>query len=232
MLRQAIKKAINLVYPPLCLHCEKLLDNGYHLFCRGCTGFFELIDPTSRCIYCFAENEGRRPCPECLRKKRWHIQIAAALDYIGAVGSLIKGIKYGRMPYLANTASAFMAAQFDRLKWPHPDLIIPVPRRQWFQGENHAHLLATSLALRLQSQCLPLIKRRAGDFSQARLNKEERENLPGSSFYLKRGAKIEDKMILLVDDVITTGTTLGHCADTLVSGFPAKIFALSLARTI
>lgn len=231
-MKHLLRKGIDFIFPPLCLHCEKLLDNGNHLFCRGCAGFFELIDPTTRCLFCFAENEGRAPCLECLKKKRWHLKLAAACDYLGAVGSLVKGIKYGRMPYLVKTASAFMAAQFERLQWPQPDLIIPVPRREWFQGENHAHLLAKSLACRLQVPCVTIIRRRVGDFSQARLSREQRERLQSSSFYLKRRVQIEDKILLIVDDVITTGTTLRHCADALASGFPSKVFALSLARTI
>lgn len=157
--------------------------------------------------------------------------MASALDYLGAVSSLVVGIKYGRMPYLAKTASAFMAAQFFRLQWPTPDLIIPVPGRQWFQGANHAHLIASRLAVRLQAKSLPLIKRKAGDFSQVKLTKQQRENLSSYSFYLKKPSLIEDKIILLIDDVITTGTTLRHCAEALSEGFPAKIFALSLART-
>lgn len=231
-MKKLLLKGVDFIFPPLCLHCDSHLEKGRTLFCCGCSGYFELIDPFSRCQFCFAENEGRAPCAECLKKKRWHLKMGAALDYMGGVSSLIKGIKYGRMPYLAKTASAFMAAQFERLKWPDPDMIIPVPRREWFRGENHAHLLGKSLAERLHTRCLPLIKRRAGDFSQARLSREQREKLPISSFFLKKRELIEDKIILLVDDVMTTGTTLRHCADSLGSAFPAKIFALTLARSM
>ncbi len=224
-------RVLNLVFPPICIHCEERVENGRHLFCAGCTGFFELIDPSCRCVYCFVEHGTDYPCPECVRKRRWGVKIASALDYLGPVSSLVKQMKYGRMPYLAKTASAFMLAQFCRLGWPAPDLIIPVPRRHWFQGMNHAGLLAHHLAQGLQTTCLPLIKRRAGDLSQARLSKGQRESLPAASFYLKRGCALDEKVILLVDDVVTTGTTLRRCAETVSEGFPAQIYALSLART-
>ena len=228
-----MKTLLDIIFPPLCLHCEYSLHKSHHLFCKGCAGFFELIDPLSRCPYCFAQNEGiRRPCIECMQKKRWQVKIASALDYLGAVRTLVKKLKYGSMPYLAKTGAAFMVAQFIRLEWPKPDLIIPVPRRHWFQGVNHAQLLAKCLANNLQTQCLPMIKRKAGDFSQARLSKTQREQLPSTSFHLKKGAIVEDKIILLVDDVVTTGTTLRHTAEALANSFPAKIFALTLARTI
>ena len=167
------------LFPPLCLHCGDKTAQNRHLFCKGCTPFFELIDPSSRCPYCFAENDGRRPCSECVQKKRWHVHIASACDYLGAVTSLVKKLKYGRMPYLAKTGSAFMLTQLFRLDWKTPDLIIPVPRRHWFQGMNHAELLASALAKSLQVDCEPIIKRKAGDFSQARLSKEQRKTPTG-----------------------------------------------------
>lgn len=225
-------KILDLFFPPFCLHCDSPLEKSAQLFCKGCAGFFELIDPSCRCLYCFSENVGKRACPECLEKKRWHVKMGAALDYLGPVASLVKKIKYGNLSYLAKTGAAFMAAQFYRLDWPLPDLILPIPRRHWFQGMNHASLLAMGLSRHLKVPCKPCIKRKVGDLSQARLTKAQRELLPASNFYLKNENILEDKILLLIDDVITTGTTIRHCTETLSGAFPKKIYALSLARTI
>lgn len=203
-----------------------------HLFCKGCASFFELIDPMSRCPYCFRENDGKRPCPECIRKKRWGLKMGAALDYVGPVMTLVKKLKYGKIPYLAKTASAFMTAQFFQLEWPIPDVIIPVPRRHWFLGVNHAALLAKKLANSLSTTSVELIKRRVGDLSQARLSKEQREALAVTSFYLKKETYLNEKSVLIVDDVITTGTTMHRCIEVISGAFPKKIYALSLARSI
>jgi ComF family protein len=205
------------------------VDQG--AFCKGCHAFFELIDPFSRCPYCFSENEGKRPCLDCIQKKKWQIKMASSLDYLGPVSTLIKKLKYGYMPYLAKLGAAFMLLQLERLKWPLPDIIVPVPSRHWFYGTNHAYLLGSFLAHSIKRPCINLIKRKAGDLSQARLSKRQREELPQKSFRLKKNAKIEDQIILLVDDVITTGTTIRHCAEALADGFPAKLYALSLARS-
>jgi competence protein ComFC len=227
-----ISKFFNFIYPPLCLHCQEIVVEHQRLFCQGCAGFFELIDPMTRCLYCFCENGKRDACVECWRKKRWGVKIASALDYLGAVGTLVKHLKYGRMPYLAQTAAALMLTQWMRLNWQKPDVIVPVPRRHWFQGMNHAHLIAKALANSLETSCQPLVKRQTGDFSQARLGKTQRENLPEESFYLKKGVVLDEKVVLLIDDVVTTGTTLQRSAAALMDGFPAQIFALSLARSI
>lgn len=221
----------NLIYPPLCLHCEATVESGKRLFCKGCAGFFELIDPATRCIYCFSETAGRSPCAECIRKKCWGLKIASALDYLGAVSTLVKQLKDGQLPYLAKTASAFMLAQLTRLGWPTPDILVPVPSRHWFQGVNHAHLIAAQLSCSLGIPSLSLVKRRIGDLSQARLSKTQRETLPSDSFYLKKHCSLDEKTILLIDDVVTTGTTLRRTADALKAAFPAHIYALTLART-
>lgn len=222
----------NFIFPPLCLHCAEKTNEGHLLFCKGCVGFFELIDPHSRCPYCFTENEGRHPCQECVQKRRWQVKMASALDYLGAVSSLVKQLKYGRMPYLAKTCSDFLVAQFFRLEWPMPDLIVPVPGRYLFHGINHAYRLGQCLAKILNVPYSSILKRKAGDLSQARLSKEQRESLSPASFYLKKTAHLADQCILLVDDVITTGTTLRLCAGALSEGYPAKIYALSLARSV
>lgn len=226
---QILSFLTDLLFPPLCLHCD---EETPYLLCSGCAAYFELIDPWTRCSFCFSENDGRCPCPECIRKKRWQMKIASALDYLPPVQTVVKRMKYGRMPYLAKTAGAFMFMQFERLGWETPDFIVPVPRRLWFQGTNHAALLATAFARLVKGKVHSCVGRGIGDLSQARLNREQRESLHEGSFYLKRGARIEGKTLLLIDDVMTTGTTLRHTAEALKEGFPEKIYALTFARAM
>jgi len=160
------------------------------------------------------------------------VRIASALDYVDPVQTVVKKIKYGRMPYLAKTAAAFMLMQFEQLGWESPDIIVPVPRRLWFQGTNHASLLAETMAKHLDVDVRSCVRRRIGDLSQARLTQEQREQLSSESFYLKKQAAVEDKTVLLIDDVMTTGTSLRHTAEALKEGFPKKMYALTFARAI
>jgi len=160
------------------------------------------------------------------------VHIASALDYIGPVQTVVKKLKYGRMPYLAKTAAAFMLMQFEKMGWECPDMIVPVPRRLWFQGTNHAALLAKAFATHLKVDVHSYVGRRVGDLSQARLTQEQREHLSSSSFYLKKRATVVGKILLLIDDVASTGTTLRHTAEALKEGLPKKIYALTFARAI
>ncbi len=154
------------------------------------------------------------------------------MDYASPVCTVVKKMKYGGIPYLAKTAAAFMLLQFERLGWETPDFIVPVPRRLWLKGTNHAELLAKRLAWYMKREVRVFVGRRIGDLAQARLNRELRESVLESGFYLKKRAEVEGKTLLLIDDVMTTGTTLRLTAEALEEGFPKKIYALTFARAL
>lgn len=205
----------NLLFPALCLHCQTAPQTSTHLFCEGCTPYFELRDPSDR-----------------FPLKDLNIQVASALEYIGPVKSLVKKLKTGQLPHLAKTAAAFLAAQFYRLGW-EVDCIVPVSRpwlRALVHGIDHSHAIAEQLSKTLSAPLYPVLRRKGGEYPQGRLNPEQRASLSKNSFTLRKGEKIADKRVLLIDDVITTGTTLRHAAETLFEGFPAQIYVLTLCR--
>ena len=75
-----------------------------------------------------------------------------------------------------------------------------------------------------------VLKRKSGDYSQAGLSKKQRMDLKGETFIFKTGHDLEDKVILLIDDVMTTGSTLRRCAEALQGGHPKSIYALVLCK--
>ncbi len=218
---------INFLFPAICLHC---MERSKKLFCEECAAHFELIDPLSRCRFCFGETDGRHVCIECLAEKRWQIPVAAALDYTGPVHTFIRNLKHGQMPYLAKTAASFMFLQLEQMGWEPPDLLIPVPRRIWLQGANHATILAKALAQLLRVKVSSCVGRHLGDLSQSRLAQLQRESLGVARFYLKKRASLKGKTVLIIDDVATTGTMVRHTSEMIKEGFPKKIYALTLAR--
>ncbi len=76
------------------------------------------------------------------------------------------------------------------------------------------------------------LKRQSGDFSQAALTLDQRKGLNGKSFKLKTGFSIEGKVLLVIDDVMTTGSTLRVCAEALNTGKPEGLYALTFCRTV
>lgn len=227
----------DLAYPPLCLHCQGTLDQKRQHLCEYCWGRLELIDAKERCPYCFSCEylPCAGICEECQgREPRLH-RIAAALDYEGPAATLIREFKYGQQIYLGKGIGALMAMQFIALEWPFPDLIIPMPisRMHWLErGYNQSLLIAQALASILQRPMIDLMRRRSGDYSQAGLSRKERLNLSGKTFFITNMEMIADQKLLLVDDVMTTGSTFERCAEVLLNGCPEAIYGLAACRAI
>jgi ComF family protein len=124
-----------------------------------------------------------------------------------------------------------MAMQFIDLGWPIPDLIVPVPISwtHWLgRGYNQSLLLAEVISSILGSPVKDIIKRQSGDYSQAGLSRSSRLKLSKGNFSLKPNADVADRVVLLIDDVMTTGSTLRRCAEQLLIQCPREIYALTL----
>lgn len=232
------KSVLDLIYPPICLHCSESLEGDALIFCHHCLSQLDMIDPSLRCPYCFSSEfnpEAHTSCTECEGKPRAIQRIASVFDYEGAASTLVKQMKYGKKSYLAKGGGAYLAAQFFTLNWPMPDLIIPMPMsrlRKWDRGYNQSELLAQSLAACIGCPVSYSLKRKGGDFSQAGLGHDQRLQLKSDSFFIQNQEALYGKSLLLIDDVMTTGTSLNCCAEALAASFPKEIYALTLCRTM
>jgi ComF family protein len=112
---------------------------------------------------------------------------------------------------------------------------VPVPlhaRRERRRGYNQARLLARVAG---RSAGIPieevLIRTRSTD-QQVGLDADARRRNVRGAFAVRDGADISGRRFVLVDDVLTTGSTLGNCAETLVSGGAVWVGAVTLAREL
>ncbi len=159
--------------------------------------------------------------------------MGAAFDYDGPAASLVKCLKYGNQYYLARGMASFLMVQFDRLKWPMPDVLIPMPIAftHWLErGYNQSTLLAEEMGRLLQRPVWNTLKRRSGDFSQAALNLEQRKEVNNQHFQVKKGFPLQGKILLIIDDVMTSGLTLKSCTEILYLEDPAALYALTFCR--
>lgn len=240
-IKQALKKVknslVHLVYPTQCLHCKTLLAPSSQVLCDCCSFQLELIAPEDRCPHCFnkLQEEAWQVCQQCLHDPHPYIQMGSVFDYEGPAATLVRQLKYANCSYLSSGMGAYMYAQFYYLQWPMPDIILPIPLSfaHWFErGYNQSALLAQELSYYLHCPVKDLLKRRHGDFSQAALSYEKRHMLTAKSFKISQGFSIKGKTLLLIDDVLTTGTTLRSCAEILKSEGCGNLYALTFCRTL
>ena len=196
----------------------------------------ELLDPTWRCPLCFHEHldQSREVCKRCLGKGHTMNRRASAFEYCGPASTLVRLMKYGNSPYISKVGGSFLLAQFLRLNWPKPDLIVPVPLsplRGWVRGYNQSFLLAKIVAEGLGTPLSNCLTRSLFSLPQAALNVDERKKMSPDVFRLKNKINLQNKTILLIDDVLTTGTTLERCAELLRDENPFEIYVLALCQS-
>ncbi|GAB4233562.1 MAG: hypothetical protein Tsb0021_12610 [Chlamydiales bacterium] len=229
------KSLLYSIYRPLCLHCFSFLSLDENVLCTHCQSFLDPIDPSTRCSLCFEElsqNEGK--CLSCIHSKPI-FQQAACWEYLGPGGSLIKALKYSYRPYLSKSIAGGMLYQFLKLDWPKPDVIIPVPSplvKRMERGYNQCALIAKDMAKGLGIPMVNALKRSSLSLPQASLSQQNRLKQRSDTFLLKKNFGIRGVNILLIDDVLTTGTTIKNCVFTLMEEFPKSIYALAACRSI
>jgi len=178
-----------------------------------------------------------RPEPETVRDQFGiitNIEFArceAAYTFLpeSPVQSIIHHFKYSGM---ARLAESFGRSMRDLLP-AEIDAIIPVPlhrTRLAERGYNQAEALANGLARNSGAKILPAIKRTRPTPTQTNLTIPQRiENVRGAFALTRHADALPGKHVLIVDDVMTTGSTLAAVAETLLTAQPRAISTLTLA---
>ncbi|MFH7320640.1 double zinc ribbon domain-containing protein [Desulfurivibrio sp. D14AmB] len=232
------RAGLDLLYPPRCLGCQVPLPHSLPpLFCADCLGqIYLLASPLcSRCGLPLPGGSGPdHHCGACLRKPPRFQRARAAVFYDPPMARAIQAWKYGgELAGMATFATlAHHAPAVAQLA--ASDYILPVPlhrRRLRQRGFNQALLLARAIFPRDQSKIRAdlLLRQRWTEPQTGMDGSQRRLNLRGA-FTLRQPVKVKNRRILLVDDVLTTGSTVNECAKVLTAAGAAAIEVLTLAR--
>lgn len=210
------ERLLDLLYPPKCPFCGKVLDSGEPGLCASC----------QKDLPWTAEGEGQAPefCDECL----------SPLWYRENVPDGVRRYKFGGGQNHARLFGTLMAQCLsDRLHEP-ADVITYAPlsaERLRERGYDQARLLAERVGALTGIPVEPLLEKTRNTGAQSHLEEASarRANVQGA-YRVKPGAEVKGRRIVLVDDVVTTGSTLSECAVCLKAAGAASVTALTLAR--
>jgi len=151
--------------------------------------------------------------------------------YSGAWKSFIHNIKFKGQPYLIISLKGYLVSWVIKYL-PPPDFIVPVPlhsARAAQRGFNQAEVIASMLSRVLGINCRTFLRRVKNTVPQAKLGRGERlENLRGA-FIPDKQERLTGQIVWLVDDVVTTGTTMDECAIVLKEQGAGEIYGVCLA---
>jgi ComF family protein len=229
---------IHLLYPNTCWTCGQDLSGEKPGFCETCRTALT-ADPHATCPRCassvgpYVNLEGG--CSRC-RGESFSFDGAVRLGpYEGLLHDVVLQLKHRRGEGLAEMVGQLWAEHAEaKLRGFAPALIVPVPlhwRRHWQRGYNQSQALARSLAACLRLPCAARCLRRvrATAPQTSRSSAERRDNVRGA-FRARPGLLLEGKTILLVDDVLTTGSTASEAARALRAARPSRIIVAVLAH--
>jgi ComF family protein len=224
--------------PPSCPSCRR--ETAAHgELCAACWGRLRLLEPPW-CARCGWPGGGAEQlaCPGCAGLGDDLDRVRAALAYGTEGRRLILGLKY-RARFQAVPVFATWLLRAGRELLTDVDLILPVPLHRWRllqRGYNQSALLAGELARRAGLACRhDVLRKTRATRSQQGLGAAARaRNVTAVAFAVatRHQSCVRGRSLLLVDDVLTTGTTLGACARTLKRAGAARVDALALARVV
>ena len=211
---------LNLIYPKTCGICGKITPNA---LCKKCE-----INLNKQ-----SENQITKEGTEI--EDKYFNELMYIFRYEGKIRKIIIDYKFNEKSYIYVTFVNFLLKNkkiFENIK--NYDTIIPVPiskKRQKERGYNQSLLIARKIAektnLELMNNCLIKTK---NIIEQSKLNKEDRAQNIYGVYELKNKQLIENKKILLIDDIYTTGSTVNECSRILRMANPEKIGVLVLAK--
>jgi ComF family protein len=228
---------LQILYPAACAACSRPLAAGEAGFCGACRAAL-VNDPHVACPRC-AGTVGpyvpiERGCTHC-RGVHLHFDQALRLGpYEGLLRELILRIKWSPGESLAEWLASLWAEQAgSRLRAVGADVIIPVPLhwwRHWKRGYNQSETLARTLATALGLPCRPgWVRRIRYTPLQVHQTPAGRVKNVHNAFRASFRARLRSRTVLLVDDVLTTGSTCSEVAKALREAGAARIVVAVLA---
>ena len=238
---EVARNLVRLVYPNMCLVCDAPEGDAgayRHGLCNDCRAAVT-TDPFDACSWC-AQTVGPHTdtthgCAEC-RGTALGFERAFRL---GPYGEKLRTAVL-RTKFLAGEGLAdllgrmFAECRGEAIRATAIDLVVPVPLhwwRKWTRGYNQSEAFGRELASGLKLPFVPrLLRRVRWTPQQVQPTREaRRENVKGA-FRVARGARLAGKTVLLTDDVMTTGSTVGEAARVLRAAGADRVIVAVLAR--
>lgn len=217
-----------LIFPGACFFCLTKTNNAW---CNDCEQDFMLN--IARCPVCARKNTVNEICGTCLKQKPSFVRTKVLFNYQYPANHLIKAFKFNKRPELARCfANRFTKNILGR--YTPPEILLPVPlhrKRQQERGYNQSLEFAKHIGKQLTIEVnTSLCKRIKNTDPQSTLPmKIRRKNVKGA-FSLDKKEPLP-KHIAIIDDVITTGSTVNELASLLERAGCKRIEIWAIART-
>ena len=233
VVRTCARWALDFALPPRCAGCGSIVGET-HSFCPDCWKQVEFLGDGG-CATCGIPLQATdaETCAACVARPPRIARSRAAVAYGELPRSLAIRLKYGRKVAIARTMARYMAPLVSRAD---DAVLVPVPlhrARLWQRGFNQSALVARELARRLSIPSNATSLRRVKRTPPLKgMSPLQRRKTVAGAFKVPDKSAVAGKTIILVDDVLTTGSTAEACARALKQAGAARVELISWARVV
>ncbi|MCM8773448.1 MAG: ComF family protein [Candidatus Omnitrophica bacterium] len=233
MIKEYLANLVNVILPPTCFGCGRKINRG--ILCEACYRKLQPVKPPfcRRCGKEISQQESTL-CYQCQKKQIYHNMLIPCFYYNDLIKKLIHLFKYSHYDYLAEFFSSLIIKHLSTLgfSFSHYDYITYVPSHHLRLREreyNQSYLLAKHLSNFFKITFNDkIIFCKEIKPSQTKLERNKRQANVKDIFEVREN--LTNKRIILVDDIITTGSTLSECSRVLKEKGAAYITLITLAK--
>lgn len=217
------------IFRPQCIGCGALAET----LCSACTA--SLVELGAACAGCAEPiTDGHPRCVRCTVAPLPLERIVAPWRFGGQLASAIRRLKFAGATQIARDLAPLWAPLVGVAAEADAALVVPVPlhwRRRLARGYDHTwHLAVHACAAAAIAPPVPALRRVRGGPPQSTLSQAaRRDNLRGA-FAVRRPELVAGRAIVLVDDVVTTGSTLAAAARPLLAAGATRVVGVAIAR--
>ena len=210
------EKLLDLFFPPRCAFCHDFLETSHEGVCAHC-----------RTGLPFAQNGGRQHfpfIPACVSPLNYEGNVRESLLRYKFGGATGYAKVYGQL--VSETVRTELPGAYDIITW------VPLSRKRLRErGYDQARLLAKATAKALGMPLTPTLYKQRNTQPQSGTGDAAKRsaNITGA-YRMKKGADVTGKRVLLIDDIVTTGSTLLECARVLGKAGAEQVVCATVAR--
>jgi len=207
---------LDILFPPRCVFCRKILDSGATLICPDCERSLPYTRGGERTGDFFSVCYAPLYYEDHVRDSLLRFKFKGATGYSKAYGVL-----------LADCIRENLAGRYDLISW------VPLSsKRLKERGYDQSMLLAMAAALELGDVAVSTLDKVRDVEKQSTVGSAEKRRANIAGAYRAVDPELVDgKRVLLIDDIVTTGATLSECARTLKEAGAAEVLCAAVART-